>query len=183
MTFRSLVAALALVLMTSCGDDDPGDAASDTTGPAETTAPTSSVPPPSTTATSAPPSPRPAPPPEALDLTAEVPTRVPAGPHSWQFAVTNRSDAPVVLTFPTAQRGEAVIERDDGTVVHRWSNDRFFTQQVHEVPLAPGQTEVIDLADDLSGVEPGFYRLLLEPAIATDLEPLSRSIRVVPPGT
>ena len=183
MRVRPLLAAIALLAMTSCGDDTPGDGAPETTGAVDTSdgpASTESTP---TTGTSAPPPPAPPAPADALDLGGEIPTRIPAGPHTWQFQVTNVSDAPVVLTFPTAQRGEAVIERDDGTVVHRWSDGRFFTQQIHEVPLAPGAAETIELGDDLSGVEPGFYRLLVDAAVVTDLEPLSRSIRIVAPGT
>ena len=174
-----LVLAAAALLLAACGDDDETDASD----PIETTSAPDDVPEPTTTMTSPPPTPPPPPPADAIALDADIPTRIPAGPRLWQFQVTNTTDAPLVLTFPTAQRGEAVIERDDGTVVHRWSTGRFFTQQVHEVPLAPGQSETIELADDLSGVEPGYYRLLLEPTTTTEIEPITRSIRIVAPGT
>jgi hypothetical protein len=172
-----VVAAAFLVAMTSCGDDDPP--APEATGETGT----SSVPEGPTTTTTTPPAPAAAPPDGALELSAEVPTRIPAALHTWQFAVTNTTEAPVTLTFPTAQRGDAVIEGDDGTSVHRWSADRFFTQQVHEVALAPGQSETIELADDLTGVEPGYYRVVLAPAVLGEIDPIDRSIRIVEPGT
>ena len=176
MKARRVAFAFACVLaVTACGDDEP-TAPGGAERPTTTRAPDGS----STTAAAAP-----TPPPAdgALELDAEVPTRIAAGPHTWQFEVTNVTDAPVTLTFPTAQRGEAEIEGDDGTSVHRWSQDRFFTQQVHEVALAPGESEMIELADDLTGVEPGYYRVVLSPALVGDVEPIERSIRIVEPGT
>ena len=170
---RAVVALACAVALMGCGDDDR---AREETARSTTTAPDA-------TSSTAGPAPAPAPPDGALELSAEIPTRIPAGPHSWQFQVTNETDVPVTLTFPTAQRGDAVIEDDDGASVHRWSEDRFFTQQVHEVPLAPGQSETIQLEDDLTGVEPGYYRVVLSPALLGEVDPLERSIRIVEPGT
>lgn len=180
MTTPGLLAVVAVVgalVVTACGGD--GGEAKATSGVERSTT-SSSAPEADPVTTSS----LPAPPPEgALEVTAEVPTRIPAGPHTWQFEITNVTDAPLTLVFPTAQRGDAVVEGDDGTAVHRWSEDRFFAQQVQEISLAAGQSETIELGDDLSGVEPGYYRVVLAPALLGEVDPLDRSIRIVEPGT
>ena len=175
---RAVFAVACLLAVTACGDDEPA-----TPGGVERPTTTSTTSPPDGSSTTAAPAPAPPPAEGAVEVRAEVPTRIAAGPHTWQFQLTNVSDAPVMLTFPTAQRGDAVIQDDDAASVHRWSRDRFFTQQVHEVALAPGETETIELADDLTGVEPGYYRVVLSPAVVGEVEPLDRSIRIVAPGT
>jgi hypothetical protein len=168
-----LVAGVVIVAaVAACGSDD---ASLDTDRAATTTAPERS---PTTSLADAPPPARVG---EALDAQLLGEDRVPAGPHTWMIELTNTSDQDVVVTFPTSQRGDVVIERE-GEVVHRWSSDRFFTQEVTEVPLAAGASEVLTLEDDLSAVEPGFYDAIVTVSVVGPPEPLTRSIRVVSPG-
>lgn len=53
--------------------------------------------------------------------------------------VTNPSDQPVELTFPTGQSFDFVVQRD-GRELWRWSADRMFTQAMRSTTLAPGET-------------------------------------------
>jgi hypothetical protein len=61
----------------------------------------------------------------------------------FSLQVTNASQQPVRLTFPTAQLFEFVVE-DDGQELWRWSAERMFAQAVHEVTLAAGETRAFD---------------------------------------
>lgn len=106
---------------------------------------------------------------EALALAAEVPDELVSGePVTWRLAVTNRSDEPVVLTFPTGQQGEVVLRDGSGEEVLRWSEGMMFTQAVSEIPLAPESSVTFDLPGDLD-VEPGTYEL--EASVPSDPAP------------
>ena len=67
----------------------------------------------------------------------------------------NHSPHGITLTFPTAQRGDVVLERG-GVVHYRWSEGRLFAQVIGEQALAPGQTCAFALEGRLE-VEPGAY--------------------------
>ncbi len=54
--------------------------------------------------------------------------------------VMNAGDAPVVFTFPSAQRHEFRITGESGEEVWRWSEDRMFTQALVTDTLEPGET-------------------------------------------
>lgn len=178
MTARRTVAAAVLIAVVFAGcseDEEPLPTGADPPSTTTTTAEPTTVAPEETT---------PSPPAEgAVEVAADVSSRIPAGPHTWQLDVTNVSDAPVQLTFPTSQMGEAILSTEDDAVVHRWSDGRFFTQQVIEITLAPGETQAIELADDLSGVEPGFYEVSLQPSSVTPPAPVTASVRIVEPET
>lgn len=167
MTMTIVVAAV----LGACGDDESG---LETDRAVTTSAPDRSA----TTALADAPAPTRVG--EALDAALAGENRVPAGPHTWMVEVTNTSEQDVVVTFPTSQPGDAVLLRDD-EVVHRWSADRFFQQQVVEVPLAAGASETFELEDDLSAVEPGFYDVTITVAVVGPPEPVTRNIRVVSP--
>jgi len=46
---------------------------------------------------------------------------------------------PLRLVFPSDQIYELVIKRDNGDIVHRWSNGRAFTALVQEIAFGPGE--------------------------------------------
>src|SRR5918994_7340432 len=73
----------------------------------------------------------------------------------WRLTVTNRSAWEDFLTFPTAQLGEVILEREGGEH-YRWSDGRLFVQVVTEQRLEPEATVTITLDDSLD-VEPGVY--------------------------
>lgn len=171
MRRAAAAALLAVTVLGACGDDDTGLDAGDV---APTTRPERSA----TTSLADAPAPTRAG--ESLEADLVGDTRVPAGPHTWTIELANTTDAELVVTFPTSQRGDAVVARE-GEVVHRWSSEKFFQQQVTELPMAPGATEVIELQDDLSAVEPGFYDVTITVAVVGPPEPIERSIRVVSP--
>ncbi len=171
MRVSRLVLALLVVapLAAGCGgdgDDDPALRADDL--------PTTSSPSTTGLADVSPPAPAG----EAVEISSEAPRRTPAGPVTWTIEFTNVSDAALTLTFPSGQPGDAVVQKEDGTVVHRWSDGRFFDQAIQELVLAPGQTDRIELPDDLSGVEPGFYELRLELAVVAPPEPFEQNLRI-----
>ena len=171
MRAAALAALLATLALTACGDDDPGLDAGDA---APTTQPERTA----TTALADAPAPDRAG--ESLEVELVGESRVPAGPHTWTIELTNTSDAELGVTFPTSQRADVVLARE-GEVVHRWSADRFFQQQVTELPMASGATEIIELPADLSAVEPGFYDVTITVAVVGPPEPIDQSIRIVSP--
>lgn len=159
-----LAAALTILLLVlgACGDDDAAETAdttTSTTGDRTTTAPVAG----------------------AVELTAQVATSVPAGPVTWELEVRNSADEPTTLTFPSAQQGEALL-LDDGETVHRWSDGRSFAQVVQDMTLEPGESFVIELADDLSDVEPGDYTLRLSLQVQDAPAPVEELITVTPAG-
>ncbi|WP_436795704.1 BsuPI-related putative proteinase inhibitor [Actinospongicola halichondriae] len=170
---RRLVAAVVLTAAAAgCGDGDAGlavdaeattttDASSSTTALSDRRVPTGAG--------------------TALEVDLLGESRVPAGPYTWAIALTNASDEAVVVTFPNSQKGDVVLTRD-GEAVHRWSDGRFFQQQVTEVSIAAGAVETIELTDDLTAVEPGFYDITVSVSVVGPPEPVTESIRVVSPG-
>jgi hypothetical protein len=54
--------------------------------------------------------------------------------------ITNTSGTPLEITFPTSQRYDFVVTREDGVELWRWSADRAFAQVVTEARLEPGET-------------------------------------------
>lgn len=170
-TSRTVVAALVIVaLVAACSGDDESD---DPALRADDLPTTSS---PSTTglADVEPPAPAAG----SVEISAGPPRRTPAGPVTWTIEFTNVSGEAITLTFPSGQPGDAVIAKDDGTVVHRWSDGRFFDQAIQELVLVPGQTERVELPDDLTGVETGFYELRLELAVVAPPEPFQQNLRI-----
>lgn len=163
---------LAAILTIGACSDDPAET-SDVRVDASTTSG------PSTTALADVPPPAPAV--DVIEIDAEPPRRTPAGPITWVIEFTNTSEEPVTITFPSGQPGDAVVLDSDDTVVHRWSDGRFFDQAVRDLTLAPGQTERVELPDDLSAVEPGFYELRLELAVVSPPEAFEQNLRVTKP--
>lgn len=147
---RAVFAVLLLAAVGGCGDDTE-TSASDSTSPDGG---------------------------DAVELRSDVPEQVPAGPFTWELTVTNVSDDPVSLTFSSAQQADATLRTDDGTVVHQWSEDMFFAQQITELELGPGESETIELEDDLSGVGPGTYELTLELTADGPPEPVVTRVQV-----
>lgn len=160
---RWLLLLGVVAVVAACGDDDAGlDAeapATSSTGPRpESTSPA-----------------------DGLEVGFPGDDEVPAGPHTWTLELTNTSGAAVVVTFPTSQRGDVVLVRD-GEIVHRWSDDRFFQQRIDEVSIAAGATEVFELDDDLSAVDPGTYEATATLEVVDTAGSVSRDVRVVSPG-
>lgn len=54
--------------------------------------------------------------------------------------VTNTTDAPVALTFPSGQSYDFVVYDATGREVWRWSAEQMFTQAVRDETVAPGET-------------------------------------------
>ena len=160
--WRLALLVIVLLAASACGDDEADQSTSQGPSSSDTSqAPTSS---------------------EPLQLTADVPGEVPAGPHTWRLELTNNGDDPITLTFPSAQLAEATLERN-GEEAHRWSEGRFFTQQIVDVTLEPGASRTIELEDDLSAVAPGDYELTLELVDDHAVEPVNGRVSVVPPGS
>jgi hypothetical protein len=75
----------------------------------------------------------------ASGLAASLHTESFADSVRFHLRVTNASEAPVELTFPTGQSFDFVVLQN-GREVWRWSGDRMFTQAIREERLAPGET-------------------------------------------
>ena len=63
-------------------------------------------------------------------------------PVTLTLTVTNRSQAPVVLTFPTEQRFDVVVRDAAGRDVWRWATGRMFAQMIGRETLPPSGTLV-----------------------------------------
>lgn len=76
----------------------------------------------------------------------------------------NTTERPMTLRFPTAQRHDFLIRRDDagaaGGVVWRWSDGRFFPQARGEEVLDPANPELTATARHPAPDEPGIYRVV-----------------------
>ena len=164
------VLLVAVVVVAGCGDDGdtepPGASQTVVTTPTTTAAPAVALPSPAA---------------EVLEIDADVASRIEAGPVTWSITATNVTDEEVAVTFATSQVADALVEARDGTVAHRWSDGRFFTPQTQTVTFAAGEERVFEVVDDLSGLEPGSYRLVLALAVVEPPEPFTKSIRVVAP--
>ena len=76
------------------------------------------------------------------------------------LTVTNGSDDPVGLRFPSAQRYDFVIrESGDRTVRWRWSEGRMFAQVTGEEVVPPGDSVRYEATFD-EGLEPGLYTVV-----------------------
>lgn len=172
MRARSAVVGLVVLLVAAgaCGGDDADeiDPVTTTTAPPSTESSTGSDDDPATVA------------PGVFELALASDDTVPAGPHIWALELRNITDAPVDVVFPTSQQGDVVLRRD-GEVVHRWSDGRFFAQQVIEETIPPDAALPIALDDDLSGLEPGTYEAELTTTARGTVEPVVTSVRVVSP--
>ncbi len=107
---------------------------------------------------------------ETYPLSASLPLTV---------SVANPTREPVTRTFPTSQRFDVIVRRDDAEV-WRWSADRFFAQVLTEHTFPPGDTLSWTVDWDLRGadgnrVPPGRYEAV---GVLTDREEI-----VTPPVT
>lgn len=78
--------------------------------------------------------------PEASELASSLQVEVGREVVRLVLRVTNTSDRPVTLHFPTAQVYDFAIRLPDGTTLWRWSEGRAFPQVLTDRTLAPGET-------------------------------------------
>ena len=64
----------------------------------------------------------------------------------WAVDLTNTSDDAIPLTFGSSQVADISIS-DGDTELYRWSNEKAFTQQIHDVEFAPSVTSGATLPD------------------------------------
>ena len=77
----------------------------------------------------------------------EVGATIEPGPNAvgitFVVTATNRTDAPLSLTFRTGQYCDVMVTAADGTFIWRWAAGRMFTQAIREVSLDPGQAREV----------------------------------------
>lgn len=96
-----------------------------------------------------------------LDLSLDVATAAEPRMQSdvtWELTVTNAGAERGTLVFPSAQRGDVVLEQD-GDELYRWSRERVFAQSIECVDLDGGERVRIDLGDDQLEFDAGDYDL------------------------
>lgn len=93
-----------------------------------------------------------------VELTAAPDPPVAGEGVSWSFAITNTSEDPLTLTFPSGQRADVVLT-DDGGEVYRWSEGRAFSQALEELTIDVDETVTFEL-DGTIDVGPGTYELV-----------------------
>jgi len=71
----------------------------------------------------------------------------------WAIDVTNVSEEAIPVTFGSGQVAEVTVSDGDDEL-YRWSNEKAFTQAIHDVDLAPGVTSGATLIDPFSA-DPG----------------------------
>lgn len=91
------------------------------------------------------------------ELAASLQVTPAEGTVAFALQVTNASDTPVELVFPTGQSFDFLVLRD-GQEVWRWSLDRMFTQAIREETLPPGETLHYRAEWDARAARPGEYR-------------------------
>ncbi len=94
-----------------------------------------------------------------LSLTAgdEPPTA--GSPITLELTLANEGDAALVLDFPDAQRFDFEVVAEDGAVVWRWAEGRFFAQVLGRETLDPGAS--LNWTGQIeSGLPAATYRLV-----------------------
>lgn len=94
--------------------------------------------------------------------------------------VTNTSDRPVTLHFPTAQVYDFAIRLPDGATLWRWSEGRAFAQVLTDRTLAPGETWTEAAAWHPGGRRGKLVAVGVVPAMGRRLE--RRTSFVIPGG-
>ncbi len=74
------------------------------------------------------------------------------------FLVSNAASDPVALTFPTGQEFDFSVFRN-GRRLWSWSQDKMFTQAIHEVTLTSGETRRYETTWETGPVTAGVYRV------------------------
>ena len=101
----------------------------------------------------------------SLSTGEEAPTAV--APVVLELTGTNDGPAPLILDFPDGQRFDFEVISEDGDVVWRWAEGRFFAQVLGRETLEPGAslrwTGRIE-----AGLPAGVYRVI---ATLTTMEP------------
>lgn len=113
-----------------------------------------------------------------LGVTAAPDPPVAGASVTWTFTVTNTTDEPLVLTFPSGQRAEIVLS-EEGEEVYRWSEGQVFTQAVEEVTIEAGGEESFELEGAID-VTPGTYELIATLTSDPPPPPIEESIDVEP---
>ena len=72
--------------------------------------------------------------------------------------LTSALEEPVVLEFPSAQRSDFSVRRQDGEVVWTWSMDKLFAQVMGSETLLPGET--LAYGGTWMPAEPGRYEAI-----------------------
>lgn len=76
----------------------------------------------------------------------------------WAIDVTNVSEEVIPVTFGSGQVADVTVS--DGDVeLYRWSNEKAFTQAIHDVELVPGVTAGATLIDPFSADQGTNYTL------------------------
>lgn len=101
----------------------------------------------------------------SLSTGAEAPTA--ATPVVLELTGTNDGQAALVLDFPDGQRFDFEVISEDGAVVWRWAEGRFFAQVLGRETLEPGASQHWTGRIE-AGLPAGVYRVL---ATLTTVEP------------
>lgn len=87
--------------------------------------------------------------PIATQTPLEVGATIEPGPNgigiTFVVTATNRTDAPLPLTFRTGQYCDVMVTGAGGTFIWRWAAGRVFTQAIREILLDPGQAREVRL--------------------------------------
>jgi hypothetical protein len=69
----------------------------------------------------------------------------------------NKSNREQVLNFSSGQTYDFIIRNQYGSIVHKWSKGKFFTQAFNEVKLKPGESVLYDQKLKINKLKPGTY--------------------------
>lgn len=114
--------------------------------------------------------------PSQLGLKLSIAETAP-GVASFRLDVTNSSENPVELEFPTQQLYDLVVrDRQSGDVVWQWSDEEYFDQEPAEKTLQPGEVWSVSHEWEFEGTAQGVY--VAEAFVAAE-EELSTGERLV----
>jgi hypothetical protein len=79
----------------------------------------------------------------------------------WRLDITDRSVSPLTLTFASGLKFDvALLDRNTGAELYRWSTGRSFTQAIEETVVTPGASWGIGITEEALAVPPGAYRVV-----------------------
>lgn len=100
--------------------------------------------------------------PVGFSLSVDRPGYRPGQDIRMELRVFNRTDRTVTLEFRDGQRYDFVLEREDGTEMWRWSDERQFIQVLGEETLGPEREELVYRERYGGNLSAGTYRLRAE---------------------
>jgi hypothetical protein len=98
-------------------------------------------------------------------------------PVTWKLEVENGGPDEATLVFRSGKDGDVALVKD-GREAYRWSGDKYFSQAMRQIRLAPGERKTFTLEEKALSAEPGDYELVANLDSEPAPPPARRSAKV-----